>query len=62
MRLWEFLRQTIDIVEIAVGFILVLLVKLLIVEFLVVEFAILTLYGVDWWDWFGMLGNSCFSG
>ena len=38
MGLWEFLGQAIDVVEITVGFVLMLFLEFGIVEFFVVEF------------------------
>jgi hypothetical protein len=45
MRTWEFLGETIDVVEIAIGLVLVLLVELGIVKALIVEL------GGLWWSW-----------
>ena len=56
MSFWEFLGETIDVVEVAVGFIFVLLVQLIIVELLIVEFACIVMVRVSWLtDRFAML-------
>jgi len=53
----KLLSQTIDVVEVAVGLVLVLLVEFRIIESFVVE--LLRILVLDWTSRFGMLERSC---